>query len=171
VHHRLSCQISHIVAFQDLSPEGPEEESTHVPLPPLQTPVPTKPKPSLGSRSHTISARSKSTPMQELIRRVSSQPGSPFRAPSTVVTRGYSPYAKSSRNALSRIAPLHPNRRTPPLPPPPPPKPKKTKKQLDMEERWEMELEESVEGWTTLTDEERAALRRAKRDRELGVDD
>jgi hypothetical protein len=69
-----------------------------------------------------------------------------------------------------RIAPLHPNRRTPPPPPPPPPKPKKTKKQLEMEERWEEELSESVEGWAAMTDAERAALRRAKRDAELGVD-
>lgn len=72
---------------------------------------------------------------------------------------------------LKRIAPLHPNRRTPPPPPPRPPPPKKTKKQLEMEERWEMELEDTVEGWFAMGDEERAALRRAKRDAVFGVDD
>lgn len=40
-----------------------------------------------------------------------------------------------------------------------------------MEEQWEMELEESVEGWYAMTEEERAVLRRAKRDAALGVDD
>jgi hypothetical protein len=42
---------------------------------------------------------------------------------------------------------------------------------LEQEEKWEEELSESVEGWACLTDEERAALRRAKRDRELGLDE
>ena len=40
-----------------------------------------------------------------------------------------------------------------------------------MEERWETELEESIEGWFCLPEDERAALRRAKRDRELGYED
>jgi hypothetical protein len=83
----------------------------------------------------------------------------------------YSPYLKASRSALSRIAPLHPNRRPPPPPPPRPPRPKKTKKQLEKEEKWEEELSESVEGWACMTDEERAILRRAKRDREEGWDE
>lgn len=34
-----------------------------------------------------------------------------------------------------------------------------------------MELAESVEGWACMASEERAALRRAKRDAELGYDD
>lgn len=34
-----------------------------------------------------------------------------------------------------------------------------------------MELEESVDGWYCLPEDERAALRRAKRDREMGFDD
>ena len=42
---------------------------------------------------------------------------------------------------------------------------------LEMEERWEMELEENVEGWYAMPEEERAQLRRAKRDRELGFED
>jgi len=41
---------------------------------------------------------------------------------------------------LSRIAPLHSNRRTPP----PPPR-KKSKKELEMVEKWEEEMVES--GW------------------------
>lgn len=42
---------------------------------------------------------------------------------------------------------------------------------LEMEERWEMELEDSVEGWYAMPEEERAALRRAKRDHEFGFED
>ncbi|KAL6302362.1 hypothetical protein BKA93DRAFT_736836 [Sparassis latifolia] len=105
--------------------------------------------------------------MSELIRKVNSLPGSPFASPRPT----YSPYAKSSKNLLKRIAPLHANRRTPPPPLPRPPPPKKTKKQLELEEKWEMELEESVEGWYCLSEEERATLRRAKRDMEMGVED
>jgi hypothetical protein len=106
--------------------------------------------------------------MTELIRRVNSLPGSPFPVspkfarggPKTLAKMtAYSPYLKSSRSALSRIAPLHPNRRTPPPPPPRPPLPKKTKKQLEEEERREEELSESVEGWACMTDEERATIR------------
>jgi hypothetical protein len=104
--------------------------------------------------------------MQELIRRVNSLPSSPFAA-TPVSARTHS--LKNSRTALTRIAPLHATRRTPPPPPPRPPKPKKTKKQLEREERWEEELQET-DGWAAMTDEERAALRRAKWDMELGVD-
>jgi hypothetical protein len=42
---------------------------------------------------------------------------------------------------------------------------------LELEERWEEELSESVEGWACMTDEERAGLRRAKREKEEGWDD
>ena len=42
---------------------------------------------------------------------------------------------------------------------------------VEMEERWEMELEVSVEGWYAMPEEERAALRRAKRDHEFGFED
>ncbi|KAJ6623973.1 hypothetical protein B0H10DRAFT_2008031 [Mycena sp. CBHHK59/15] len=79
--------------------------------------------------------------MSELIRKVNSRPGSPFPvvAPRTPSLGGF------SRSALSRIAPLHPNRRTPPPPlPPPPPKPK-TKKEKEREERWEEEMIEALE--------------------------
>jgi len=37
-----------------------------------------------------------------------------------------------------------------------------------MEEQWEMELEDEVDGWLCLTDAEREALRKAKRDRMMG---
>lgn len=106
--------------------------------------------------------------MSELLRKVNSQPGSPFPA---IARPAFSPLAKTSKSTLRRIAPLHPNRRTPPPPLPRPPPPKKTKKQLELEEKWEMELEDSVEGWYCMTEEERAALRRAKRDSEMGFDD
>lgn len=136
--------------------------------------------------------------MTELIRRASSKPGSPFPgpasstptikdryqnkkyrtdaespAPSTPVTTvaTYSPYLKSSRRLLSRIAPLHPNRKEPPPPPPPPPPKKKTKKELEMEERWEEELVESVGGievWASMEELGRKDMRRAKREMELG---
>lgn len=114
--------------------------------------------------------RSKSTPMTELIKRVNSLPSSPFPKPSyrNGVT-AYSPYLKTSRSALSRIAPLHPNRRTPPPPPPPPPPPKKSKKQLEQEEKWEDELIEEAGGiteWSCMSDLERKELRRMKRERE-----
>ncbi|EEB90361.1 hypothetical protein MPER_11442 [Moniliophthora perniciosa FA553] len=118
--------------------------------------------------------------MSELIRRVNAQPGSPFSPASSTKTAtpyakpgtptAYSPYLKSSRSMLSRIAPLHPNRRTPPpLPPPPPPK-KKSKKELELEEKWEEELVDSVGGmteWLALSDQERKDMRKMKREKEL----
>jgi hypothetical protein len=82
----------------------------------------------------------------------------------------YSPFLKSSKRTLSKIAPLHLNRRTPPPPPPPPPPPKKTKKQLELEERWEEELIEEAGGmteWACMTDAERKELRKIKREREM----
>lgn len=114
-------------------------------------------------------ARTKSTPMSELIRRVNSLPGSPFRS-STPSAPAYSPLLKSSRSMLSRIAPLHPTRKPPPPPPPPVPKAKerKTKKMLEMEEKWEEELSESVNGWACLEESERDSLRRRKKELELG---
>ncbi|KLO08908.1 hypothetical protein SCHPADRAFT_908223 [Schizopora paradoxa] len=105
--------------------------------------------------------------MSDLIRRVSSKVSSPLASPAAA----HSPMAKSSRSVLSRIAPLHVSRRTPPPPPPRPPPPKKTKKMLDLEEKWEMELADTVEGWSCLSETERAAMMRAKRDMELGFED
>lgn len=108
----------------------------------------------------------KATPMSELIRRVNSQPSSPF--PNAL--RTYSPFLKSSRTMLARIAPLHPNRRTPPPPLPRPPPPKKSNKQIAMEERIEEELSETVEGWSCMGEEERKGLLRARIDMELGYE-
>ncbi|KAF9472738.1 hypothetical protein BDN70DRAFT_818221 [Pholiota conissans] len=122
--------------------------------------------------------------MSELIRRANSMPGSPFPAtPSAIgpsrlkglsggrTPTAYSPMLKSSRSLLSKIAPLHPNRRTPPPPPPPPPPRKKTKKELELEEKWEEEMVEEVggvEAWAVLGDHERREMRKAKWARELG---
>ncbi|KAJ7104000.1 hypothetical protein B0H15DRAFT_808021 [Mycena belliarum] len=174
-------------------PSSKQEESTtfNSTAIPKQKDVSETPKPlyaSLSSR-YTIASRTKSTPMAELIRRVSSRPGSPFppvapraRPPSLggasgsgTPTASYSPYNKFSRSALSKIAPLHPNRRTPPPPlPPPPPKPK-TKKEKEREERWEEEMIEDIGGWEewkSLSEQEQKAAKRAKWARELeGYDD
>ncbi|OJT07196.1 hypothetical protein TRAPUB_1952 [Trametes pubescens] len=135
---------------------------------PFATPVPSaRSNFSNANRSYTIGAKStKHTPMSELIRRASAQPGSPFPATARPV---YSPLVKGSKAVLRRIAPLHPNRRTPPPAPPRAPPPKKTKKMLELEEKWEMELEDSVDGWYAMAESERAALKRAKKDAELGI--
>ncbi|KAH7926931.1 hypothetical protein BV22DRAFT_1127813 [Leucogyrophana mollusca] len=127
--------------------------------------TPLKPTPKIASRAFSVAP--KSTPMSELIKRVNSRPNSPF-ANSRNSGTAYSSTLKSSRSLLSKIAPLHVNRRTPPPPLPKPPPPKKTKKQLEMEERIEEELAETVEGWSCMTDEERRDLRRARIDVELG---
>ncbi|KAJ8072337.1 hypothetical protein PM082_015896 [Marasmius tenuissimus] len=142
----------------------------------IATETPSKPaNPSISSR-YTIAPRTKSTPMSELIRRANAQPGSPFYSPTTSSAKPsaagttYSPYMKSSRSMLSRIAPLHPNRRTPPPPPPPPPPRKKSKKELELEEKWEEELVESVGGlteWAALPEQERKDMRRMKREKEM----
>ncbi|KAK0204821.1 hypothetical protein DFS33DRAFT_1323046 [Desarmillaria ectypa] len=130
-------------------------------------------EPSLTSR-YSIAPRFKSTPMSELIRRVNSLHSSPFpvgRSGRSIPGTAYSPYLKSSKSALSRIAPLHPNRRTPPPPLPPPPPPKKTKKEKEREDQWEEELIEEVGGmteWVSMTDVERKDMRRTKREREMG---
>ena len=130
-------------------------------------------KPSLaretpGKVRYSLTQFDRKTPMRELIRRATSHPSVPFAAPSSPIA---SPLAKTSKSALRRIAPLHLTRRTPPPPPPRPPPPKKSKKMLALEEKWELELEDEVEGWWALTDEERQDWRRAKRDKELGCDD
>jgi hypothetical protein len=133
------------------------------------------PKPSLtretpapGKLRYSLSQFNQKTPMRELIRRATSHPSAPFSTPSSPIA---SPLAKTSKSVLRRIAPLHPTRRSPPPPPPRPPPPKKSKKMLALEEKWELELEDEVEGWWALTDQERQDWRRAKRDKELGFDD
>ncbi|KAG1795317.1 uncharacterized protein HD556DRAFT_1269155 [Suillus plorans] len=124
-------------------------------IPPKTIAPPPKQTLSVTLQSRAFSIKPKSTPMSELIRRVNSQPTSPFsNGPS------YSLLVKSSRTILSRIAPLHPNRRTPLPPLLRPPPPKKSNKQIEMEERIE-DLSETIEGWSCMTDEERRDLRRA----------
>ncbi|KAK7033272.1 hypothetical protein R3P38DRAFT_3186812 [Favolaschia claudopus] len=154
--------------------------------------VESTPKPTLTSvdAKYRIGSRTKSTPMSELIRRVNSKADSPFpvigprrsslggtagaatteSSPGTPST-SYSPFHKFSRSTISRMAPLHPNRRTPPPPPPPPPPKPKTKKQKEQEERWEEEMIEAHGGWDDwklLSEQEQKTARRAKWDRELG---
>ncbi|KAI6025926.1 hypothetical protein F5J12DRAFT_811311 [Pisolithus orientalis] len=139
---------------------------SHTPSPPDRVPDFDPPKSVASPVRPPASGKPKATPMSELIRRVNSQPSSPF--PKT--SRPYSPLLKSSRTMLSRIAPLHPTRRTPPPPPPRPPPPKKSKKQVELEERIEEELAETIEGWSCMTEEERKELRRARLDAELGYE-
>ncbi|KAI0029347.1 hypothetical protein K488DRAFT_88821 [Vararia minispora EC-137] len=127
---------------------------------------PSTPAPSHRDTKYAI-ARNKSTPMSELIRRVSSQPSSPFVAS----TSSSSPLARTSKSTLRHIAPLLHTRHTPPPPRPPPPPPKKTKKQLELEEKWKEELEDEVEGWFDLTDREKDRHVKRKRDQYYSVDD
>lgn len=131
-------------------------------------PKPTRETPTPGKLRYSLNRSDRKTPMQELIRRAASHPNAPFSNSASPIA---SPLAKTSKSALRRIAPLHLTRRTPPPPPPRPPPPKKSKKMLALEEKWEMELEDEVEGWWALTDEERQDWRRSKRDKELGYDD
>ncbi|CDO74986.1 hypothetical protein BN946_scf184945.g58 [Trametes cinnabarina] len=164
-------QTSDMDTKENEKPALPSSSSSSVAAKPFTTPTSlTTPSGrsnfSHANRSYTISAKStKHTPMSELIRRASAQPGSPFP---TTARPTYSPLVKATKSTLRRIAPLHPNRRTPPPPPPRPPAPKKSKKMLELEEKWEMELQDTVEGWYAMSEEERASLRRAKRDAELG---
>ena len=148
--------------------------------------------PQLGFRSHVDGSRQENRPRQDRRAATSKalEPAAPplsklLSKPACIyppknrplsailqVVNGSSPRPRVSpsvsRNLLSRIAPLHPNRRTPPPPPPPRIVPKKTKKELEREEKWEEELQETVEGWCELGEEERDRMRRAKRDWEMG---
>ena len=53
---------------------------------------------------------------------------------------------------------------------PKPPPPKKTKGRLGLEERWEEELEETIEGWMALSSQGREVLRKRKRDAEMNLE-
>ncbi|KAF8634141.1 hypothetical protein AX15_001046 [Amanita polypyramis BW_CC] len=176
---------------ENVQPQGSgytSSSSRPRPPPPKHSPtndtnngVNAKPASTSLTSGYTIAPKTKSTPMSELIKRVNSLPHSPSYSPlagkdkdkSAVAYPGvrltsvtaYSPYFKTSRSFLSKIAPLHPNRRTPPPPLPPPPPRKKSKKELEREEQWEEELIESVGGpaaWSCLSEEERKGMRRAK---------
>jgi len=114
---------------------------------------------------HSLASEEKSMSMAEIIRRANSAGGTPSRI------KSYSSFMKGSRSVLKKIAPLHTRRKTPPPLPPKPPPPKKTKKQLELEEKWEEELEETIEGWAALSSQEREVLRKQKRDMEMGYED
>ena len=165
--HQVGLMAVSTVSIADPTQENPKPSGSvqddHRPKP-----DPTNETPVSGKLHYTLNRFNQKTPMRELIRRATSHPNAPFSASPSPVA---SPLAKTSKSALRRIAPLHPTRRTPPPPPPRPPPPKKSKKMLALEEKWEMELEDEVEGWWALADGERQAWRRAKRDKELGYDD
>jgi hypothetical protein len=165
--HQVGLMTISAVFIADPTQKNPKPSGTvqedHRPKP-----DPTNETPVSGKLRYTLSRFDQKTPMRELIRRATSHPNAPFSASSSPVA---SPLAKTSKSTLRRIAPLHPIRRTPPPPPPRPPPPKKSKKMNQLEEKWEMELEDEVEGWWALTDEERQSWRRAKREKELGYDD
>jgi hypothetical protein len=112
------------------------------------------------NKSFRVPARTK-TPMSELLMKVQQRPSA--ASPSAL---------KVSRSSLSRIAPLHPNRK--PAPPPPPrvsQKERKTKAQQMEEEQWEEEWEEQYgEAWYEMPEEEKARMRRERRD-QLWVED
>ena len=114
---------------------------------------------------HSIASEEKPMSMAEIIRRANSAGGTPSGI------KSHSSFMKGSRSVLKRIAPLHARRKTPPPLPPKPPPPKKTKKQLELEEKWEEELEETIEGWVALSSQEREVLRKQKRDMEMGYED
>ena len=114
--------------------------------------------------SHSLASEEKPTSMAEIIRRANSGAG-------TASVKSYSSFTKVSRSVLKKIVPLHARRKTPPQLPPKPPPPKKTKKQLELEEKWEEELEETIEGWVALSSQEREVLRKQKRDMEMGFED
>ena len=114
---------------------------------------------------HSLASEEKPMSMAEIIRRANSAAGTPSGI------KSYSSFTKASRSALKKIAPLHARRKTPPPLPPKPPAPKKTKKQLELEEKWEEELEETIEGWAALSTQEREVLRKQKRDMEMGYED
>jgi len=113
---------------------------------------------------HSLASEEKPMSMAGIVRRANSAGGTPSSI------KSYSSFMKGSRSVLKKIAPLHARRKTPPPLPPKPPPPKKTKKQLELEEKWEEELEETIEGWA-LSSQEREVLRKQKRDMEMGYED
>ncbi|KAF5342409.1 hypothetical protein D9611_001802 [Ephemerocybe angulata] len=163
-----------VASKENVEPKAPEPSKTN--HQDMSTPKPANDRPR--QPRHSIANRARATPMSELIKRVNSHPNSPFPPASSArlptiskIATSYSPYLKSSRSMLSKIAPLHPNRRTPPPPLPPPPPRRKTKKELEREERWEEEMVEAVGGievWAAMSDMERREMRKAKMDAEMG---
>lgn len=143
------------------------------PIPNTTSPLISRKTPDPGSTSsfvrlnysHSLATEEKAMTMTEIIHKANSAAGTPS------AIKSYSSFMKGSRSVLRKIAPLHARRKTPPPLPPKPPPPKKTKKQLELEERWEEELEETIEGWGALSSQERELLRKQKRDMEMGFED
>ena len=113
---------------------------------------------------HSLASEEEPTSMAEIVRRANSAVGSPS-------VKSHSSFTKASRSVLKKIVPLHARRKSPPPLPPKPPSPKKAKKQLELEEKWEEELEETIDGWVALSSQEREVLRKQKRDMEMGLED
>ena len=114
---------------------------------------------------HSLASKETTMTMTDIIKKANSAAGTPSGV------KSHSSLMKGSRSVLRKIAPLHARRKTPPPLPPKPPPPKKTKKQLELEEKWEEELEETIEGWGALSSQERELLRKQKRDMEMGYED
>ena len=151
-------------------PPNPVKSKSNPPVTPSsvsrKTPVPTSASSFARlNYSHSLASEDKPMTMAEIIMRANSATGTPSGI------KSYSSLVKGSRSALRKIAPLHARRKTPPPLPPKPPPPKKTKKQLELEEKWEEELEETIEGWAALSSQERELLRKQKRDMEMGYED
>nr|GAT49788.1 predicted protein [Mycena chlorophos] len=143
---------------------------------PSNNPAHRRPKPAAAKHTkpshrgkYTVANNGLQTGVSQLLDRVS-----------TGRSTSYSPYGKFSKQNISKIPPLHPNRRTP-LPAAPlsaPPmiskcKPK-TEKEEEEEEEWEDSLIRDVGGWETwkcLDEEKQNAARSAKRRREQGLDE
>ena len=162
---------------------GSQKDQENTPPPPR--PVKSKPNPTVTPSSvsrktpapssvssfvrlnygHSLASEEKPASMADIIKKANSATGTPSGI------KSYSSFMKGSRSILRKIAPLHARRKTPPPLPPKPPPPKKTKKQLELEEKWEEELEETIEGWTALSSQEREVLRKQKRDMEMGYED
>ncbi|KAL1740211.1 hypothetical protein HDZ31DRAFT_68159, partial [Schizophyllum fasciatum] len=111
-----SDQSTEVLPKENVEPEtGGDNDGTLPPTrettpvapdpPPLQAPLPEKPKPTSLTSRYSIAPRTKSTPMSELIKRVNSHAGSPFPSRSSFGGTAYSPYLKASKRTLSKIAP------------------------------------------------------------------
>ncbi|KAJ3562952.1 hypothetical protein NP233_g9258 [Leucocoprinus birnbaumii] len=170
--HLQDDRSVHVLKVTDAQESSPNGDTVVAPSKRFETPAAGK-YPSLASR-YTIAPKTQTSGISELIRRANSHVNSPFATPaargSPLARSVYSPMLKSSRKSLSRIAPLHPNRRTPPPPKPPPPPKRKSKKELEMEEKWEEEIIDEIGAseWLALSEAEKKEMKRMKRDRELG---
>lgn len=159
-----------------LTPDSPKESSPHKPpTPPPKEPAkatnpaapakplyetPKNPKTTILRDTYTVPARTKVS-MTALLQKLNCH--SPSASPSAL---------KVSKRAVGKMAPLHPNRK--PAPPPPPRvvrQEKKSKAQRDLEEQWELEWEDKFgEEWWSIPEDEKAKMRRERRDQEWNGD-